>query len=118
MLRLKFQNMDTLRSICHIDSVFLTTNLDNVGFKVPIIKLSKQLFLSHLIYSEDVSNPRDKTSLHLVEGRRNQLTGSLMKQLDPCAILREDIGVDVGHAALSLESGILANSQEKINLSR
>lgn len=78
MLWFEFQNVDALRGISNIDSVFLATDLDNVRFKVPVVKLSEQLFLAHLVYSEDVSNPRDETSLHLVEGRGNELTWCLM----------------------------------------
>ena len=39
-----------------------------------------------------------------------------MLQLDPGAVLREPIGVDVGHATLSLESCFFTYTKEKINL--
>jgi len=116
MLRLEFKNMNALRHVSDIYPVFLTPYLDYIRLKVPVIKLPEKFLLAHLVYSENIADSRDQPASHLIKGRRDKLTRGFMLQLDPGAILREPVGVNVGHAALSLESGFFTNAKEKVDL--
>ena len=116
MLRLEFENMNALRHVSDIYPIFLTPYLDYIRLKVPVIELPEKFLLAHLVHSENIANPRDQPASHLVKGRRDKLTRSFMLQLDPGAILREPVSVDVGHATLSLESGFFTYAKEKVHL--
>ena len=116
LFRFEFQYVHRLLLITCINPALLAAYLDYGRLEVPVVILTKQLLLPHLVNSKDAAHATDNPTADFVESRRNLLTGGLVDQLDGATISRDSIGLYPSSLAASLESSVNTDSKEQIRL--